>query len=115
MSSLTHKLGLSNTVAFHDVFSIDDPELLSFIPRPAHALLLTFPGNETQRKFLAHEDAGKEQYQGSGPDEPVVWYKQTIRNACGLMGVLHGVSNGSARKLIGKSSHLYIQHSQSLV
>ena len=106
MTSLLHKLGLSKKVAFHDVFSIDDPDLLAFVPRPAHALLLVFPVNDTYEKFRIQEDSGKSEYAGSGPEEVVVWYKQTIGNACGLIGLLHGVSNGPARSLIEPGSDL---------
>lgn len=103
MSDLVHKLGLSKKLAFHDVFSIDDPDLLAFVPRPAYALLLIFPVSETYEKFRVQEDQEKPEYNGNGPDEEVVWYKQTIGNACGLIGLLHGVSNGEARKKIGLS------------
>lgn len=106
MSDLLHKLGLSPQLAFHDVYSIDDSELLSFIPRPAHALLLVFPVNETYEKFRLEEDKDKPEYEGCGPNEPVVWYKQTIGNACGLMGLLHGVSNGEARQHVDPQSEL---------
>ncbi len=106
MTDLLHKLGLSRQLAFHDVFSIDDPDLLAFVPRPAHALLLVFPVSDTYEKFRVEEDAGKEEYSGSGPDEEVVWYKQTIGNACGLIGVLHSVSNGASRSYIGSCSQL---------
>ena len=97
MSALVHKLGLSEKLAFHDVFSIDDPDLLAFVPRPAHALLLVFPVSETYEKFRRQEDQDKPEYNGHGDREEVVWYKQTIANACGLIGLLHGVSNGTAR------------------
>ena len=97
MTGLVHKLGLSEKLAFHDVFSIDDPELLAFVPRPAHALLLVFPVSQTYEKFRIQEDQEKAEYQGHGPEEEVIWYKQTIGNACGLIGLLHAVSNGSAR------------------
>ncbi|KAJ4301640.1 ubiquitinyl hydrolase 1 [Kalmusia sp. IMI 367209] len=106
MTTLVHKLGLSNKLAFHDVFSIDEPELLAFVPRPAYALLLIFPVNETFAKFRAQEDQDRSEYQGSGPDEEVIWYKQTIHNACGLMGLLHSVSNGTARSHIDPDSSL---------
>ena len=106
MSTLVHKLGLSPQLAFHDVYSIDEPELLSFLPRPAHALLLIFPVNATYEKFRLEEDKDKPEYSGCGPGEPVIWYKQTIHNACGLMGLLHGVSNGEARKHVDPQSEL---------
>lgn len=103
MTGLVHALGLSKNVSFHDVFSIDEPELLSFVPRPAHALLLVFPVTETHKAFRREEDADRSEYTGSGEGEEVVWYKQTIGNACGLIGLLHAVSNGPARDHVGTS------------
>lgn len=100
MSSLLHELGLSPTVGFHDVYSIDEPELLAFVPRPAFALLLVFPVTETYEKFRREEDKDKPEYTGSGAGEPVLWFKQTIRNACGLIGLLHGASNGPVTSYI---------------
>ena len=106
MSSLLHKLGLSDKLGFHDVYSINEPDLLAFVPRPAHALLLVYPVSETYEKFRMEEDSGKPDYQGSGSDEEVIWYKQTIGNACGLIGLLHGVSNGPARSFVEPDSSL---------
>lgn len=100
MTSLVHNLGVSHKLAFHDVFSIDDPDLLAFVPRPAYALLLVFPVSRTYEKARVEEDANRPAYSGAGPDEEVMWFKQTIRNACGLIGLLHGVANGEARKFI---------------
>ncbi|KAI9842939.1 MAG: ubiquitinyl hydrolase 1 [Thelocarpon superellum] len=106
MSTLVHTLGLSHTLAFHDVFSIDDPDLLAFVPRPAYALLLVFPVSETYEKSRVDEDASIPVYKGSGPEEKVMWFKQTIGNACGLYGLLHSVSNGEARGFVDPSSSL---------
>lgn len=106
MTKLLHKLGLSPSLQFHDVWSIDDPDLLAFVPRPAHALLLVFPVSDTYEKFRHEEDQAKETYAGSGDGEDVIWYKQTIGNACGLIGLLHGVSNGPARAQVQKGSDL---------
>jgi hypothetical protein len=101
MSSLVHKLGLSKALSFHDVFSINDPDLLAFVPRPASALLLVFPVSRSYETFRMQEDEKKAEYEGKGAEEPVLWYKQTIRNACGLIGLLHAVSNGNSRDFIG--------------
>lgn len=106
MTKLVHNLGLSPSLAFHDVYSIDDPDLLSFVPRPAHALLLIFPVTKDYEATRVSEDESKEEYAGSGAQEPVIWYKQTIGNACGLIGVLHGVCNGGASELIVPESDL---------
>ncbi|RMZ84689.1 hypothetical protein DV737_g941, partial [Chaetothyriales sp. CBS 132003] len=106
MTSLVRELGLSSALQFHDVFSLTEPALLEFLPRPAVALLLVFPVTETYEKFRRAEDASKEEYSGSGEGEEVVWFKQTIRNACGLIGLLHSVTNGYAREQIVEGSGL---------
>lgn len=107
MSHLVHQLGLSPTLAFHDVYSLTDPSILSFLPRPALALLLVFPITPTYETFRQQEDAGRDEYSGSGSGEEVVWFKQTIRNACGLVGLLHAVCNGGARAQITAGSDLH--------
>ena len=106
MSSLVHKLGLSSDLAWHDVYSIDDPSLLAFVPRPAHALLLVFPTSSAYEKARSEEDEPLSHYSGTGPEEEVLWFKQTIGNACGLMGLLHAACNGMTRDLIGTLSSL---------
>lgn len=106
MTALIHKLGVSEDIAFHDVYSIDDPSLLAFVPRPAYALLLVFPVSDTYEQARLKEDSSKPEYQGHGSTEPVIWYKQTISNACGLIGLLHGISNGPARAHIAPGSDM---------
>jgi ubiquitin carboxyl-terminal hydrolase L3 len=102
MTNLIHKLGVSQGLEMHDVYSLTEPELLAFIPRPALALLLVFPVSAAYESHRMAEDTLAEDYHGKGSSEPVLWWRQTIRNACGLMGLLHAVSNGPARALIGK-------------
>ena len=106
MTTLVRDLGLSGNLAFHDVYSIQDPDLLAFVPRPAHAILLVFPITEAYEKFRVEEDRAKQDYDASGPQEQVIWYKQTIGNACGLIGLLHAVSNGQARTFVQPGSGL---------
>ncbi|GKZ17295.1 ubiquitinyl hydrolase 1 [Aspergillus brasiliensis] len=106
MTHLVRQLGLSPTIGFTDVWSIDSPDLLAFIPRPSYALLLVFPVSAAYEASRQAEDAPLPEYTGSGPDEPVMWFKQTIRNACGLIGLLHAVSNGTPRKHVTPGSEL---------
>lgn len=106
MSHLVHQLGLPPSLAFTDVFSIDEPDLLAFVPRPSHALLLVFPVSQTYEASRLAEDSSLSEYTGSGPAEPITWFKQTIRNACGLIGLLHAVSNGEPRKEVMSGSDL---------
>ncbi|KAF5621761.1 ubiquitin carboxyl-terminal hydrolase L3 [Fusarium sp. NRRL 52700] len=83
----------SEKLGFYDAYSIDEPDLLAMIPRPTR---------------VRESDPGSKDlsYDGSGPDEPVVWYKQTIGHACGLIALLHSVSNGTAKSFIRTDSIL---------
>lgn len=102
-TELINRLGVTD-LQFQDVFSLDDPDLLAMVPRPALALILVFPTSETYEKQIADDESTRPEYTGGGPGEDVVWFKQTIRNACGLYGILHAVSNGKARSFIKPGS-----------
>ncbi|OTA94745.1 hypothetical protein M434DRAFT_249682 [Hypoxylon sp. CO27-5] len=106
MNQLAEKLGLSSDLSFYDVWSLDEPELLAHIPRPALALLVILPFTPAWDKDRQSEDAGKGDYEGHGPDEPVIWFKQTIGNACGSIGFLHCAINGPAAEYIKPDSDL---------
>ncbi|CAO2649684.1 Nn.00g009760.m01.CDS01 [Neocucurbitaria sp. VM-36] len=103
-TELIHKLGLSTSLSFQDVLSLDDPELLGFLPRPAHALILVFPTTAAYEERVAKEDAEVVDYQSSGVGEDVVFFEQTINNACGLYAILHAVCNGEASRKNGDTS-----------
>ncbi|KAI0453587.1 putative ubiquitin carboxyl-terminal hydrolase [Xylaria acuta] len=106
MNELADKLGLSSELQFYDVYSLDDPELLAHIPRPALALLVIIPLTTAWDQHRKAEDGDQESYTGSGPDEPVIWFKQTIGHACGSIGLLHSVVNGPAVDFIKPHSDL---------
>lgn len=106
MTNLSHELGLSPNLQFHEVYSLTEPSLLEFLPRPALALLLVFPVTSTYEKHRHDEDSSKQDYDSNGGD-PVIWYKQTIKNACGLIGLLHSITNGAAREQIIENSNLH--------
>jgi ubiquitin carboxyl-terminal hydrolase L3 len=97
-NELIQLLGASSHLAFDDVYSLDEPELL---PHPALALVLVLPEGPLIEAYAADAPDAKE-YSGSGAHEPVVWFKQTIYNACGLYAVLHALSNGEALNHLGK-------------
>lgn len=99
-TKLIHQLGVSTALSFHDIWSLDDPELLSLVPRPVLAFVLVFPTPSDYEDRLAKEsDAAVHR----GKSKDVIWFKQTIHNACGLYGILHAVANGRARDFIGNS------------
>lgn len=96
MTGLATELGLSPELKFYDVYSLDELGLLTHIPRPALALLVIIPLTPAWDRDRHAEDAGKGDYMGSGPNEPVIWFKQTIGNACGSIGLLHCALNEPA-------------------
>ncbi|KAF2840883.1 ubiquitin carboxyl-terminal hydrolase, family 1 [Patellaria atrata CBS 101060] len=106
--SLIHSLGASPSLNFQDIYSIIDEDLLAIIPHPVLALVLVFPTTETYEEAKTANEASRKEYAGKteNGDEDVVWYKQTINNACGLYVILHAVSNGPARTSVLPQSTL---------
>lgn len=108
-TELIRALGMSRRLAFHDVLTLspDDAELLAFVPRPALALVLVVPApagyalrleEEEREKDVGARDSGG----GGDGDGDVVFFRQTIGNACGLFATLHAVCNGEARGFMGE-------------
>ncbi|KAK7019958.1 ubiquitin carboxyl-terminal hydrolase, partial [Favolaschia claudopus] len=99
-TDLIRALGV-HSLQFHDVLSLDPSDLLPggalALPTPVYALILIFPTTEAYEadlkaaKRLAHAEGTN--YTGCGAKEPVVWFEQTIHNACGLYAILHAISN----------------------
>ncbi|ETS86459.1 hypothetical protein PFICI_00287 [Pestalotiopsis fici W106-1] len=98
---LIHDLGVSSVLRFHDVLSLSEPEILAFIPRPVLALVIAFSTPPQYEDLLVEDNASTPEYTKTGEDEYVMWFKQTINNACGLYGILHAVANGCARNFVG--------------
>jgi ubiquitin carboxyl-terminal hydrolase L3 len=104
MNALSSKLGLSPALQFHDVYSLTEPSLLSLIPRPVLALLVIIPLTPAWHATRTAEDSSAPPYDGTGPNEPVLWFKQTIGHACGSIGLLHCLINGPAKELLAPGS-----------
>ncbi|KAH8898105.1 cysteine proteinase [Thozetella sp. PMI_491] len=98
-NELADVLGAPPELTFEDVLTLDEPD---FLPRPALALILVFPGSRNFGSRTSGLEVSRLEYSGSGESEPVVWFKQTIHNACGLYAMLHALSNGEARGLLSK-------------
>jgi len=113
-TSLSHTLGLSHSLQFYDVYSLDSPESLSSIPPPVYALIFIAPAAVyLKRRELDYPpgstitDKGDlPAYKGKGDKEPIIWYKQTIGHSCGLVALLHSLSNGKARNYVQPDSTL---------
>lgn len=57
------------------------------------ALILVLPTSEAYDQQILEKESARETYAGSGDGEDVIWFKQTINNACGLYAILHAVCN----------------------
>ncbi|KAF1927083.1 cysteine proteinase [Didymella exigua CBS 183.55] len=106
MNHLAKALGMDESLSFYDIYSLTDPDLLAFIPRPVYALLVIIPLTLTWDEARTTEDADKSDYEGKGEDEPVIWFKQTIGNACGSIGLVHSLLNSWASERIVSGSTL---------
>jgi ubiquitin carboxyl-terminal hydrolase L3 len=94
MNGLLAGLASQGDFAFYDVYSLYDADMLAMVPRPVFALLTTIPMTKAWKEDRDAEGAGLEWYKAAGPEEPAIWFQQTIVYGCGLIGLLHCVSNG---------------------
>lgn len=101
-TEVIHGLGVSPSLSFADVLSMDEPDILAMTPRPALSLVLLYDssGSDGIKAAKRESESKRVEYIGKGEGEDVVWYRQTIHNACGLYGILHAISNGPARHYI---------------
>lgn len=96
-------MGMDTTkFAFHDIYGTD-PDLLAMVPQPVAAVLFLFPLNEAMEKVRAKENASAA---AAASDSGILWFKQTIGNACGTIGLLHALANSSASNAIKPNSPL---------
>ncbi|KAK4463084.1 ubiquitin carboxyl-terminal hydrolase isozyme L3 [Cladorrhinum samala] len=113
MNALAKKLGLSDDLTFYDVYSLDQEDL-AYIPRPVYGLVVIIPLTPAWRKDRTAEDEALgdpvNYYHGGpagkGPDEPIIWFEQTIGDACGSYALLHCAINGPAKQFIQPGSTL---------
>ncbi|CAI4570693.1 BDM_1a_G0031070.mRNA.1.CDS.1 [Saccharomyces cerevisiae] len=86
-TNFAHKLGLKNEWAYFDIYSLTEPELLAFLPRPVKAIVLLFPINEDRKSSTSQQVTSS---------YDVIWFKQSVKNACGLYAILHSLSNNQS-------------------
>jgi len=76
---------------------MEDAKLLAFVRRPVEALILTFP--TTPLYGVDKRTEGDLLNATPRPDLPpdVLWFRQTINNACGVYALLDAVCSSGAR------------------
>lgn len=130
LNHLAYSLGLPRTLAFHDVYSLHDPDLLALVPRPAYALVVIIPLTQTWNASREAEAAQQEWYNKSGgvqpsssetsrppqtttPSKPndageqVLWFHQTILHGCGSISLLHSVLNHPVADMLPQNTPLH--------
>lgn len=76
-----------------------EPELLAMIPRPVRAIIFLFPLTPNYEKFKEEEEARLTKLEQSlSPD--VIFFEQTVENACGMIALLHSLANNE--DIVGK-------------
>lgn len=93
-TKLVHLLGGSDDLFFQDVVSLDE----DLLPSSAIAFVLIFPTTDRYERHIETEDSNLPP-DGHPQDNDIIWFKQTINNACGLYSVLHALCNGYARTM----------------
>ncbi|KAG1122068.1 hypothetical protein G6F42_011828 [Rhizopus arrhizus] len=90
-NEIIHKAGVDPKYNYVDVLGFD-PELLAVLPPVVEAVVFLFPITEAYEKFKDEEEAHLIKLEQSiSPD--VVFFKQTIANACGMIALLHSVAS----------------------
>ncbi|OAD76408.1 hypothetical protein PHYBLDRAFT_158308 [Phycomyces blakesleeanus NRRL 1555(-)] len=90
-NKIIHRLKVNSQWNFVDVYGFE-PELLAMIPRPVTAIIFLFPLTENYEKFKEEEEAHLARHeQNISPD--LIFFKQTIANACGMIAILHAIAN----------------------
>lgn len=70
------------------------------LPQPVEAIIFLFPITEAYEKYKNEEEARLTKLEQSiSPD--IVFFKQTIENACGMIALLHSVAS-SDDEIVGK-------------
>lgn len=95
MNNYIHSLGVPEKFSFHEVLGFDEM-LLSMVPSPAYAVLMLFPIGEASEQAKADQEKQFAEAPEKNPvSEDVYFLKQIIGNACGTIGLLHGILNAA--------------------
>ncbi|GAA6049990.1 hypothetical protein JCM3770_001902 [Rhodotorula araucariae] len=76
---------------FTDIWGLD-PELLAFVKQPVKAVLMLFPVTQAYERMRNEQD---QRILDDGVEgvADVIYFKQTIANACGTFALLHTLAN----------------------
>ena len=64
-NEILHGLGVLPSLTFVDILSVDDPDVLAWVPRPALAVVMVCPGTPAYKEKKREMDAHKGEYVGT--------------------------------------------------
>ncbi|KAL8291608.1 hypothetical protein RQP46_001866 [Phenoliferia psychrophenolica] len=89
----SQSLGFDTTkYSFQDCYGLDE-ELLAWVKQPVKAVLMLFPITAAYEQHRKEEDAKIAAEGGQDGLEDVLWFPQTIGNACGTFALIHALGN----------------------
>jgi ubiquitin carboxyl-terminal hydrolase L3 len=99
MNKYMHKLGLPNTVCFHDILSFEE-WALAMVPRPVLGVLLLFPVSKANSEYKKEQELEleKRRVELEPLEQGLFFTKQYVANACGTIGLVHAVVNAMQKK-----------------
>ncbi|KDE02285.1 hypothetical protein MVLG_07145 [Microbotryum lychnidis-dioicae p1A1 Lamole] len=104
----SHSLGLDTSqYSFQDCYGLD-AEVLGWVKQPVKAAILLFPITEAYEKVRREEDVRIEE-DGVEQVADIIYFKQTIANACGTFGLLHALANAGVPLEPGYLTKLFEQ------
>lgn len=77
-----------------------DAESLAMIPQPVAAIIFLFPITDAYEEFREKEETHLKVHE-QNISSNLIYYKQTISNACGMMALLHSIANNN-HLVVGK-------------
>lgn len=101
MSKFLYNLGMPQKWAVTDVFGLDEV-LLAMVPRPVFAVILLFPLNRKREQ----EQISEMKTGDSVLSKNVYFMKQTVKNACGTVALIHSVCNNISSLGLGPDTPL---------
>ncbi|ESO93150.1 hypothetical protein LOTGIDRAFT_204019 [Lottia gigantea] len=97
LNKYVRALGVPENWQFVDIYGLDD-ELLAMVPQPVSAVILLFPDtDQVSANPIGSVD--------SNPPAPLYYTKQSIRNACGTVGIVHAIANSADKINFDKNKH----------
>ncbi|CAG9132338.1 unnamed protein product [Plutella xylostella] len=93
LNKFLQKLGVPARWSITDVMGLDQ-EMLSWVPRPALALMLLFPITDSYEQHKQKEEA-EILAKGQKVSSNTFYMKQNLSNACGTIALIHSIANNA--------------------